>query len=444
MLTFVCNYSKNVLLNYQIMATIKVVLFKHNTSMEGKHPVYLRVTQDRKSRYIKIGTACKPELWDEKTNMPKRTHPDYFEMKVLIEKKISEAGKMLLHDEIDDKERSVEELQKRFKKGKMNKISVLKYFEQIIKQLKGTGRLGYAAVFTSTMNSLSTFRDSKDFEFSDITLAFITRYEESFLKRGVKPNSVFVLMRTFKTLINYAKKDEVVRDTFDPFKEFSFRKYRSIKTKKRAISKEDIIKIGAYETIPGSSIDHAKKYFMFSYYTRGTNFSDMCYVKWENISNNRLEYIRKKTKKQLSIGLLEPAVEILNYFKDKYYDGEDGYIFPILKRHHVKPETRENRIDKVLRAVNDDLKIIAEKCEINEVLTTYVARHSYATVMKKSGALTSHISESMGHQNERTTQIYLDSFENTVLDEANKAILLDTPVKKAKSKKKAPVKKMNI
>ena len=73
--------------------------------------------------------------------------------------------------------------------------------------------------------------------------------------------------------------------------------------------------------------------------------------------------------------------------------------------------------------INSDLKEIAKKAKIDFNLTTYVARHSYATIMKRSGASTSVISESLGHTSEKTTQVYLDSFENLILDEANEAIL---------------------
>ncbi|MBL0136836.1 MAG: tyrosine-type recombinase/integrase [Chitinophagaceae bacterium] len=76
-----------------------------------------------------------------------------------------------------------------------------------------------------------------------------------------------------------------------------------------------------------------------------------------------------------------------------------------------------------MRAVNENLKIIAEKAGIETELTTYVARHSYANILKMKGIPTSVISEALGHDSKKTTQVYLDSFGSSILDEASKAIL---------------------
>jgi len=123
------------------------------------------------------------------------------------------------------------------------------------------------------------------------------------------------------------------------------------------------------------------------------------------------------------MGILEPASVILEYYKNNNYEGEDSYIFPILNRTHETPMSKDNRIDKVLKAVNKDLQTIADKLEIKEKLTTYVARHSFATIMRRSGASDTVIKETMGHSDESMTKIYLDDFENKVLDDAVKMIL---------------------
>jgi integrase len=118
-----------------------------------------------------------------------------------------------------------------------------------------------------------------------------------------------------------------------------------------------------------------------------------------------------------------PAIDILKYYKKTYYDGEDSYVFPILNSTHKTAKSIDYRIDRMLKIVNKDLKEIATLAKIDEILTTYVARHSYATIMKRSGVSTSIISEALGHESEKTTQIYLDTFESKVLDEASMAIL---------------------
>lgn len=403
-------------------ASIKVVLYTSKTLSNGEHPIMLRVTKDRKLKYIGLGYSCSKALWNDSENQPKRKHPHFKELNILIDKKKIEANKLLLEFDTEENGYSASEVKKKLVKSTSNK-SVSEYFDEVIERLEKSNRIGYANIFKSTKNSITTFTDGNELLFNEITPHFINKYEADCLSRGVKPNSIFVYMRTFKTLINYARNEGVVRNEYDPFKEINFTKFRKIKTVKRAISKEQIKAIANLKFEPNSSLFHAQNYFLFSYYNRGINFIDMAYLKWEAITDNKLTYTRSKTKENFNIGMLEPAIEILKYYKKNFPHSENDYVFPILDHTHVTAKSKDYRIDKVLKQVNGDLKIIGQTANIKEKLTTYVARHSYATIMKNSGVSIGIISEAMGHSSEKTTQIYLESFENRILDEASKAIL---------------------
>lgn len=397
-------------------ASVKVILFKSKVLKNGEHPIMLRVTKDRKSKYLSVGANCSPEFWDEKNNCPKKKHPTFDEINMLIDVKKIEAQKLLLDLKKDGRDFSAEELQRKMKGTVTRKTGVLAYFLETIEKLEKSNRIGYANVFRFTMNSLKRFRDEKEFAFSDVTLNFLNRYEEFCTAGGAQLNSVFVYMRTFKTLLNNAKKDDLVQPDYNPFKDYPFTKFRKIKTRKRAITVDDIEKIIAKEVEEGSTMAHAKAYFLFSYYCRGINFSDIAFLKWSNIQNGRLKYARKKTKEEFNIKLPEQALEIIEHFKEEHYQGKEGYIFPILFDRHKTPVSIENRIDKMLKVVNKGLKELGNACGIEVPLTTYVARHSFATNLKRSGAPIAFISEALGHDSEKTTKIYLDSFENDALD----------------------------
>lgn len=159
--------------------------------------------------------------------------------------------------------------------------------------------------------------------------------------------------------------------------------------------------------------------FTFSYLTAGINFVDISSLKHDNIIDNRLSYIRKKTKKRITIPLQEKALEIIERNKQ----ADNPYLFPILSPFHKTEQQKANRVHKVISKVNKCLKEIGKELNLPIDLTTYVARHSYATVLKRSGVSTSIISESLGHSSEKITQIYLDSFENSQIDEAMKNLL---------------------
>ncbi len=398
------------------------MLYTSKILSNGEHPIMLRVIKDRKPKYISLNLSCSKSLWNDKENIPSKKHPLYNSIVNKINKKKLEASKLIIGLETDDLELSAEQIQLKLKAEIKNKVSVFNYFNETIEKLEKSNRIGYANIFKSTKNSFMKFRNNKDLNFLDITPSLILKYEEWFYERDVKMNSVFVFLRTFKTLINNAKKEGITKTDFNPFKDISFTKFRRIKTSKRAISKDEIISISKLDIKEGTALSDARNYFLFSYYSRGINFIDMANLKWSNIANNRLIYERKKTKELLSIGLLDPAKLILDYY-EKFKEKESGFIFPILSDKYNTAKSIDNRIDKMLKIVNSNLKIIGSQAGIKEKLTTYVARHSYATVMKKSGVPTAIISEALGHESEKTTQIYLDSFENIVIDEASKSIL---------------------
>ena len=157
--------------------------------------------------------------------------------------------------------------------------------------------------------------------------------------------------------------------------------------------------------------------FTFSYLTAGINFIDIALLKKENIIDNRIVYCRHKTKKQIIVPLQSEAIEMIEKYK-----GTD-YLFPILSTFHETEVQIANRLHKVLSKVNRHLKEIGEKLKLPIPLTTYVARHSFATVLKRSGVSTSIISESLGHSSERITQVYLDSFGNEQMSKAMKNLL---------------------
>ena len=159
---------------------------------------------------------------------------------------------------------------------------------------------------------------------------------------------------------------------------------------------------------------------MFSYLCGGINFTDIANLTNANIIDGRLQYIRQKTHKKIKIGIPDEAMKII----EKYAPESKGYLFPILdKKIHKTPLQKQNRIHKILAKVNKNLKLLAAELGVEANVTTYVARHSFASVLKKSGVSIALICEALGHSDLATTQIYLDSFDNEQVDEAMKNLL---------------------
>ncbi len=407
------------------MASVKLIFAKNKPNKKtGECFFFLRITHNRKQKELKIG-KCLPEHWNYKDNLPKKGCPLYNDIMVAINRRKSDASKLILDLETNNLDFSSKTIVETItQKNKNSSKTVLSYFEDNILRLKNSNRISYANIFQSTLNSFKTFNNGNDFTFHEVNYSFLTRFEEHHLKNSVQPNSIFVYLRTFRTLLNNAVKDQIVKADYNPFKDYSMAKFRRIKTKKRTLTKEEMDKLIALDTETDSQLFHAKNYFLFMYYNRGINFIDLANIKWSNIQNGRLFYTRSKTKEHFNIKLLEPAIKILDFYKKGQNLTSDSYVFPILNSSHITATQIDYRIDRVLKQVNSNLQKLGEKAKISTKITTYVARHTFANALKRGGAKISEISEAMGHDSEHTTQIYLDSFENDKLDNITKSILL--------------------
>jgi site-specific recombinase XerD len=401
------------------MASVKVILATHKTLTNGEHPLWLRIIKDRKINYRALGYSCKAEWWDEKKGRPNKKHPNEFELQTVITKKIALANKLMMESEVEEKEYSAEEIVEKTKRN-VQKITVLKFFDGFIERMKKANRLGNARSYKDARNAVAKFRGDKDFYFSDLDLSFLNRFEEFLLGRDVTEISISAYMRSVRSIYNRAIEEGYAKKDSYPFTKYKISKLNT-KTQKRAITREQMQKIIDLKLEPETPIWHSKNYFLFSYYNMGINLIDIGYLKRSNLENGRLKYNRMKTGKEYNVKMLPPALDILEYYLTNQVS---GYLFPILNStKHIAPQQQKDRILKVNKQVNKDLKEIGKTCKIDIKLTTYVARHSWATILKRSGVSTSLISEAMKHDTEKTTQIYLDSFENDIIDEANQKLL---------------------
>ncbi len=150
-------------------------------------------------------------------------------------------------------------------------------------------------------------------------------------------------------------------------------------------------------------------------YTRGMSFVDIAYLKKKDLQNGTLTYRRRKTGQQLFIKWEKPMQEII----DKYPVNESPYLLPIIR----KTENERSQYRNALHTINDNLKKVAELAGLHTNLTLYCARHSWASIAKSKNIPISVISEGMGHDSESTTQIYLASLDNSLIDKANELIL---------------------
>ena len=396
-------------------ATVNVVLFKSKTLANGEHPLMIRVCKDNKKKYKSLGISIHPQFWDFDKNKPRKNCPNKEQIQTLISDNIKDLSGSILDFKTENKEFTATKVIERVKEPSLKK-TVEQLFDSEINRLQGEGRLKYASTYKELKASLLNFNMHLDIYFSEIDINWLKRYEAYLRTKGLADNSIGVRFRTLRTLFNKAISENIIKSDYYPFKAYKVSKLRK-GTVKRAITKADIELIINHK-VESDYSQLAIDLFYFSYLSGGINFVDMAYLTYDNIVDKRLIYIRKKTKKLIKLPIQDKAMDIV-----KKYKSNNSYIFPILSEFHKTDIQKANRVHKVLGKINKYLKAVGEELGLPIDLTTYTARHTYATVLKRSGVNTSIISESLGHSSEKVTQIYLDSFENSQIDEAMKNLI---------------------
>ncbi|MBK8922646.1 MAG: site-specific integrase [Saprospirales bacterium] len=404
-------------------ATIRVTLFKSKTLANGEHPLMLCVTKNGKRKYQALGISCKPNEWDSEKCRPRKNHPDKLKIEAIIDKRVAELRDKALDYKVEEKDFTSEGLVRSVKKPK-GTADVFAFFEEIIERLTIQKKIGNANVYRDTQRALKAFLPkTKALSFTEIDLGFLNRFETHLRGKDLAETTLSVYFRTLRALMNKAKKEGLIGTSHYPFAEFKVSKFDT-RTRKRAITKADIRKIEAVDVSDKPQVQLAKDVFLFSYYSQGINLTDIALLRWSNILEGRIFYTRAKTGKDFNLKLLPPALEIVERYR-MFTGGNSGnYVFPILDaERHITPTQKDSRIHKLTGQINRGLKEIAVMAGIDVSLTTYVARHTYATVLKTSGVPIAVISEALGHESEGITHTYLKSFENEVIEAANEHLL---------------------
>ncbi len=246
-------------------ASISVVCYKSKTLSTGEHPLMLRITKDRKLKYLSLGISIHPDNWDFAKNEPKPKCPNKeLIQKVILDKK-TEYYTQVLELNAEQKDYTAASLVER-KTERFALKTVREFYEELISNYEELGKIGNSRTYKASLNCLKRFTANKlDIFFSDIDVTWLNRYEDWFRERGCKETFMSVQFRTLRSAYNKAIAAKAVSNKNYPFSEFKISKF-NVKTKKRALTKEDVLKIITTETINPIPIRMlARSFFAFSY-----------------------------------------------------------------------------------------------------------------------------------------------------------------------------------
>ncbi len=429
------------------MAKVKIKLDSRKSSQkkDGSFPLTMVVSHQSKTRTIKLNYDLNMDNWDEEsTSVIGISNAKHISSKLRLQ--LEKAEDFIKQNEIEIDSMDINQLRSliqveilsnqntrvnassKFLAKRINRSSFTDYISNKVTRLRKAKRNGYAEAYKTSLCSITRFANKEEILFAEIDHIFLKNFVAYCQSRGNKPNTISAYIRPIKTAFKEAILENEIPPALDPFPKFKMPKTN--KTKKRSLDMETIVKIRQLTLKAKSALWDARNYFLFMFNNMGLNFIDLSKLKKHQItdakySNNgqlisgRLSYIRSKNNREYSIKLTNESIEILN----AYSVGElskDDLIFPV--GFSDTPEGFRTYKKKRQR-INKRIKALGNMIGIDDDITTYFARHTWATIAKRKMIPISVISEGLGHSDLKTTQIYLDSFDDDVLDDANDEIV---------------------
>lgn len=299
-------------------------------------------------------------------------------------------------------------------------LKVLAFMKQVATGLQMEGNFGTAHVYRSSLNAIIAYRGKNDFVFSEVTSEWLKGFEVYLRSRGCSWNTVSTYLRTFRAVYNRAV--DLQKAPYVPHL------FRSVYTgtradHKRALGDDDMkkvfTKLSRASGVP-LAVYQAQELFILMFSLRGMPFVDLAYLRKSDLRGNVITYRRRKTGRPLSVTLTPEAMALVKKYMNR--DSSSPYLFPLLRsREGTKEAYREYQL--ALRSFNQQLMLLGELLGLGDKLSSYTARHTWATTAYYCEIHPGIISEAMGHSSITVTETYLKPFRNKKIDEANMQVL---------------------
>ncbi len=412
------------------MTSVNIVL--RSSIKRGHHPgnLFLRVIHDRKVKTAATGYRLFAEEWD--AGQQRIIYPENDPQRKAylndVGEKISITHTVLqgIVNTLDRRgcytaEDVIDKYQ--FRKGQSY---LLGYVEALASDLRKNEQYRLARAYQTVSRGLVKFNKIPDIPLSHINATMIRAFETDMMNRGLKPNTISYYMRNLQAIYNKAvAARRLPTPVVSPFAGVNTRVHPSAK---RALTAEDTTQLykidfdlllkqhpkGVLERERIENLRLSHRLFMFCFFAQGMSFIDMAYLRKENIRDGVCTYYRRKTRQQVEVKLNDGMKEVINAFASQVKDSP--YLFPFIRG---EGEAARRQYETALRTQNRRLKELAKLAGITDkTLSTHVARHSFATLVRGGGMPAGVISEMLGHSTERMTHNYFASFDQAYSEQA--------------------------
>lgn len=366
---------------------------------EGLFSVMIRITKDRKIKRVNSGVYLKKADWNQERREVRKTCKNHLLYNSLIGKKIGEASLLNISNEISDKRISITSIQKAMK----NEVTGGSFYDFANSYTAKIKNSGTRRVYITVINKLVEYAPKLDF--IDITRVFILDYQNWLTSTKLnKVNTIYKNLGTIQAIYNEAIEQDVFEPAKNPWTKIRLKKEPSDRCK---LTPEEIDQIEKAVIDSRLVMFHARNIFMMQYYSFGMRISDMLLMKWSDFDGERFRYKATKTDKRHGPKLPQQAIEILAWYKTNAGYKRNGYIFPFLKKYEWTDHHEYRReIEAKTSMVNNNMKELAKRLNINKNISSHVARHSFANEARKKTKDIYAISKALGHSNISTTVAY--------------------------------------
>jgi site-specific recombinase XerD len=410
--------------------SISIFLDTRRTKANGKFPVKLRVfTASPRKQKLFPTTFEFTQKEFEQIWKNQKTRTEFKDVKreiQSIESKANDTAKELSPFSMD-------QFEKRLFRNSGDGVNLNFHYKTIIDELTRRGQLNTGDAYRMSQKSFTEFAKvvkSQKFDkltFYDITVEWLKDYEDYYtqIKKG-SLTTVSIYTRNLRAVFNRAIEEKDIENECYPFGK---RKYQPPSTKnvKKSLSVEQLGTLFHAEAITPEQ-QKAKDFWFFSYACNGMNFKDIALLKFKDITNDKIEFVRAKTA-LTSKSNLKPITVYLNDFTNEIiskYGNENKHsenlVFDIVNEN-LQPHQIQAKIKNFTRFTNQHLKKLCIKNDLPSEISTYWARHTFATNSIRNGASMEFISESLGHGNLKTTQGYFAGFDSETKREFAKKIM---------------------
>lgn len=314
-----------------------------------------------------------------------------------------------------------EQFEKKLYRKKGEGGNVFYHYKAVQETLLKNGQLGTEKNYYLSLKSFkeyirsNTGKEPTKLLFTDVTPNWLNGYEKFMIGKNRSLTTVSMYLRTLRTIFNKAIAENDILPDFYPFGK---KKYQvpAVKKVKKALSKENLRKL--FDAVPQTADQQkAKDFWFFSYFCNGINIKDIALLKHKDLHSDKFVYYRAKTINTAKANLI-PVTVYLNEFTKSVIErygshskAPETFVFPILNNDET-PEIQFKNVKNFVRYINQHLKKLAVQVGIDADISTYWARHSFATIAVRNGASMELISEALNHSNLKVTQGYFSGFED--------------------------------